>query len=142
MSVDLNRIRLLAPRYPEETPYWPCVFFVHEDEIVAVLFFDDEEVEGVSFAVDAQGLVDEEPVEAPGDLLGWSLHILAEEKPSPVDPRVAAPSVEGWGDDLTIPDVMQRAYAAIEARAEPLGLTYEKSRERLLWTPVGGWPER
>jgi hypothetical protein len=47
-----------------------------------------------------------------------------------------SPEVESWGDELTLPDVMERAYEAVEARAQPLGLTYESSRERLVWAPL------
>lgn len=140
MSVDLDRVVVRAPRYPEECPYWPCALFLYDgEEIVAALFFDDDEF-STAYGVDAEGVVDDEPLDATGHVFGWTLQILADTQPSPVDPRVAAPVVEGFGDDLTLPEVMERAYAVVAERATPLGLTFEQSRKRLRWEPEGGWP--
>lgn len=140
MSVDLADIRVRAPAYPEETPYWPCAYFVHGDEIVAVLFFDDADDGGGGLPVDERGVVDRaSPLESTGHAVGWSLHLLAEDGASADDPRVPAPDVEVWGDDLTMPEAMERTYVAVMNRAKPQGLTFEQSRERLAWRPEGGW---
>jgi hypothetical protein len=140
MSVDLDRISLRAPRYPDECPFWPCALFVCDDEIVAALYFDDAE-DSTGYAVDPDGVVGETPIEGTGHLVGWTLHILADTRPDASDPRVAAPVVDCLGDELAMPDVMHRAYAAVAARATPLGLSYEESRNRLVWTPEAGWPQ-
>ena len=139
MSVDLDRITLRAPRYPDECPYWPCLLFLYDEEIVAALYFDDSP-DSEAYGVDADGVVDDEPLAATGHFLGWSLHILTETQASAADPRVAAPVIDGAGDDLPLPEVMRWAYAAVAERATPLGLTFARSRERLAWTPEGGWP--
>jgi hypothetical protein len=136
VSVDLDSISLRAPSYPEGTPFWPCVYFMHGEEIVAALWFDDGGDDVPAYGVSPEGVVDDTPIESTEHVVGWTLHILAEGRPSGFDPRVMSPEVESWGDELTLPDVMERAYEAVEARAQPLGLTYESSRERLVWAPL------
>jgi hypothetical protein len=107
---------------------------------VAALFFDDTDA-GQGHVMDAQGVVDWDlPVPGTDHRVGWSLQIVAECAPSIVDPRIMAPVIDAWGEDLPLPQAMQRAYEAIEHRAEPLSLSFDESRERLPWSPEGGWP--
>jgi hypothetical protein len=134
MSVELDRISIHAPRFPDECPFWPCALFSHGDEIVAALYFDDDEELG--YEMDAEGVLDESPSEASGHRVGWTLHILAESSPSASDPRVLAPDVDVLGDDRSLPEIMAAAYAAVAARATPRGLSYDESRKHLIWQPA------
>ena len=140
MTVNVQRLTMRSPGYPDQTPYWPCALFLHEQEIVAALFFDDGD-DGLGHEVDGAGVVDlDAPIEGTGHTIGWCLHIIAHGAPSAEDPRVMAPEVEVFGDELSLPDALSEAYERIGEHAEPLGLTFEQSRERLLWRPVEGWP--
>jgi hypothetical protein len=137
--IDLEEISLRAPRYPEETPYWPCVLFLfREEEIVAALFYDDT-FDDVGYPVDEHGVIDlDAHVDADQHAVGWSLQILAESEPSPIDPRQRAPSIDVLGEDLSVPEALEHAAAEIQTRASARAQL--RAVARLVWRPVHGWP--
>ena len=140
MAIELSALTLQSPRYPEETPFWPCALFLHGEEIVAALFVDEGDAGG-GYDVDEQGVVGDEPIEPQDFATGWCLQILGTESPSPEDPRRQAPDLDVFGPDVPLGEVMELATRAIERSAQVLGLSYEESRARLLWSPVDGWPD-
>jgi len=116
------------------------VFFVFRDEEIIAALFYDHEVDG-GHPVDEDGVVAfDQCVEGGDHAVGWSLQSLAESEPSPGDPRKRAPTVDVWGDGLTIASVLQCAVDGVERRGVPGGLTYAESLKALCWQPVGGWP--
>src|SRR3954467_14888468 len=104
MEVSPEKIRMKCPAYPEETPYWPCAFFLHGEEIVSALFFDDS-TDDTGYDVDADGVIGE-PVEGTGHSVGWTLHVLTQESAHSRDPRRMAPHVTVRGEEATVPEVM------------------------------------
>jgi hypothetical protein len=132
MSIDLDKVRVISPRWPDETPYWPCALFLYGDEIVAALWYE-QEGEAEAFEFDEYGVLESSPEPSPG---GWFLHILADStSPSPRDPRVQAPNIDVVGEATPV-DAIQAAYETIENRAHPRGLSYQQSLDRLAWRRI------
>jgi hypothetical protein len=55
VGLDIDRVSVRAPRYPDEAPYWPCALFLYDDEVVAALYFDD--LDSAGYPVDDQGVL-------------------------------------------------------------------------------------
>lgn len=136
MDLTAEDLRTRSPRWPDETPFWPCLFFLHgdEDEILSVLYYDESD-SGTGVALDERGVLREETDIDDAGAVGWCVQILARTEADPTDPRRSAPLIDVLGSELTVREAFEEAMAMTLASAIPMGRSFGSSQEDLVWRP-------
>jgi hypothetical protein len=131
--MDTDKLTIRRPDAPQ--PHWAVAHMIYDDgPIVGVLWWEDEPPFGS--AVDAEGVVDDEPLDPDeSEPTGWCHWIVGDESASPEDPRSGAANVVVEGPDGSPLDALNSLGVALE-NAEAPTWSYEESLARVeqaLW---------